>query len=61
MGKMTTEEITVLMILLVALSLWVAPLTNKHPFLQYDTNNTNTNEKAEEKGHFVYIVEQFCK
>jgi solute carrier family 13 (sodium-dependent dicarboxylate transporter), member 2/3/5 len=59
MGKMTTEEKTVLMILLVALSLWVAPslIRSLHPI---DTNNTNTNEKAEEKGILFILLSSFA-
>ena len=59
MGKMTTEEKTVLMILLVALSLWVAPslIRSLYPI---DTNNTNTNEKAEEKGILFILLSSFA-
>lgn len=59
MGKMTTEEKTVLMILLVALSLWVAPslIRSLYPL---DTNNTNTNEKAEEKGILFILLSSFA-
>jgi solute carrier family 13 (sodium-dependent dicarboxylate transporter), member 2/3/5 len=59
MGKLTTEEKTVLMILLVALSLWVVPSLIRS-FYPLDSYNTNTNEKAEEKDILFILLSSFA-